>query len=36
MKLDLNKIMSEISLFKHNYQDIIKYNNNLWIKYIPT
>jgi hypothetical protein len=29
MKLDLNKIMSEISLFKHNYQDIIKYNNNL-------
>lgn len=27
MKLELNKINSEISLFKHNLKDFIKYNN---------
>lgn len=28
MKIDLNKIMAEISLFKNNYQEIIKHYNN--------
>jgi predicted P-loop ATPase/GTPase len=28
MKMELNKITSSISLFKHNYHDFIKYNNN--------
>jgi hypothetical protein len=27
MKIELNKIVSKIDLFKNNYQDIIKYKN---------